>query len=318
MKFKLALLLSLISSSLLAGSFPETWGYLMKGEESSLPARSSLTDIACFSASVDEDGNLTGGALQPPSLPGGASALRSHLVVTFPWNMTLSHIYLNPELPFYHRILSGIVQRSAPFQGVQIDIESVSSKDRVAFQSFLVAVKKALPHGKVFSVAVPARWDAYARTNPEDPFNYAFINQVADRVVVMAYDEHHRTGAAGPIASLPWCQKIYAHALRTIDPDKLIMGIPLYGRSWQSPSFAKAYKNPDILRELRAKNIRPVTDWKTGGTYSFEETVSVQVYFETPESLAAKMNLYAVRPICGVAFWRISQEPQGFWETLLR
>jgi spore germination protein YaaH len=317
MNVKFALVLSLIASSLLADSFPETWGYLMKGEEASFPARSTLTDVACFSASVDEDGKLTGGALQPPSLPGGATTLRSHLVITFPWNTTLAHIYLDPDLPFYHRILSGIVERSAPFQGVQIDIESVSTKDRAAFQSFLVAVKKALPPGKIFSVAVPARWDAYARTNPEDPFNYAFVNQVADRVIVMAYDEHHRTGAAGPIASLPWCQKIYAYALQTIDPDKLVMGIPLYGRSWQSPSFAKAYKNLEILRELRAKTIRPTTDRETGGTYQFQETVSVQVYFETRESLAAKLNLYAARPIRGVAVWRISQEPPGFWESLL-
>lgn len=313
----LCLLISL-GTTAAAQAFPETWAYLMKGEEKLFTAGTTLSDIACFSAAVDPDGNLSGGHMEPPSLPGADPDARYHLVITIPWNTTLAHIYLNPDLPFRQRIIDGIVERSGPFDGIQIDFESISAKDGTAYLNFLAAVKKALPGEKLFSVAVMARWESHKAKHPDDAFDYPFIGMIADRVIVMAYDEHYRGGSAGPIASLPWCTEIYDYALKTIPADKLIMGIPLYGRGWQTPSLAKSYKNREIVSELSRKNITPSTTGRNGSTYSFEETVKVDVHFETVQSLNAKMNLYAMQPIRGVAFWRIGQEPEGFWQALIK
>lgn len=317
MKYVLfALLLGLSVLPGQAKPFPETWAYLMKGEEALFPAHAAITDIGCFSASVNGDGNLTGGHLAPPALPGAMTETRYHLVVTLPWNSTLAHIYLNPQLPFREQIIAGIVERAQPFDGLQIDFESIAKEDGTAYLNFLAAVKKALPKEKVFSVAVMARWKEHKQKNPNDAFDYPFIGMIADRVVVMAYDEHYRGGSAGSIASLPWCEKIYHYAIKTIPVEKLVMGIPLYGRGWQTPSLAKAYKNREIVAELREKNIQPSADPELGGSYSFSETVHVQVHFETTQSLDAKMQLYSQQPIRGVAFWRIGQGPETFWKAL--
>lgn len=313
-----AFLLFLSAAACLAQTyaFPETWAYLMKGEEQAFPAESPITDIACFSAEVDGDGHLKGGHLRPPSLPTANPAARYHLVITIPWNSTLAHIYLDPKLPFRDRIIADIVERSLAFDGVQIDIESVAKADGTAYLNFLAAVRKALPKDKIFSVAVMARWAAHKAANPDDAFDYPFIGMIADRVIVMAYDEHYRGGSPGPIASLPWCEKIYAYALSTIDPEKLIMGIPLYGRGWQSPSLARAYKNSEIVEELLNKKIRSQWDPATGGTYSFTDTVTITVHYETMQSLETKVNFYRKGAIRGLAFWRIGQEPEGFWAQL--
>lgn len=299
-----------------AGRFPEKWAYLMKGEEKYFPTQSSITDVACFSASVDADGHLSDGHTTPPNLPGAHPGTRYHLVVTIPWNSTLAHIYLDPALPFRQRIIDGILARCAPFDGIQIDFESISASDGTAYLNFLAAVRKALPKDKLFSVAVMARWADHKKKNPNDAFDYPFIGMIADRVVVMAYDEHYRGGSPGPIASLPWCEKIYEYALATIPREKLVMGIPLYGRGWQTPTLAKAYKHSEIVDEMRARNLRPKPNGQDGDTYSFQETVTVDVYFETLDSLQAKLDLYGKSPIQGVAFWRISQEPDGLWQLL--
>ena len=311
------LLLTLFALPVMGSSpFPETWAYLMKGEESLFPDRSPITDVACFSAKVDGDGFLKGGHLRPPALSGTNPGTRYHLVVTIPWNFTLAHIFLDPELPFRSRIIKSITERSKPFDGVQIDFESINKADGTAYLNFLAAVKKALPKDKLFSVAVMARWKEHKEKNPTDAFDYPFIGEIADRVVVMAYDEHYSGGSHGPISSLPWCRKIYSYALSTIEPGKLIMGIPLYGRGWQTPSFARAYKNSDIVDELMNRGIKSTWDPETGGTYSFDETVTVTVHYETTQSLDAKLNLYRQHPICGVAYWRIGQEPKDFWKHL--
>jgi len=306
------LLLTLLLCTAQTSAFPETWAYLMTGEETHFPATSPISDVACFSAQVDGNGHLQGGHTTPPVLPGANPGTRYHLVITIPWNTTLAHIYLDPELPFRNRIISDIVERSKPFDGVQIDFESIGKADGTAYLNFLAAVKKALPEGKVFSVAVMARWEAHKKKNPRDAFDYPFIGRIADRVVVMAYDEHYGGGGHGPIASLPWCKNIYDYALKTIDPNKLVMGVPLYGRGWQTPSLAKAYKNRAIVAELLKKGIK--SKWaKDGASYSFTETVNVNVHYETTQSLNEKRDLYSTEPIRGIAYWRIGQEPRGFW-----
>jgi GH18 family chitinase len=317
MKGILLVLLATASAALASpDAFSEVWAYLMKGEEADFPARSPITDVACFSAQVSGDGLLEGGHAAPPALPGARSGTRYHLVVTIPWNPTLAGLYLDPDLPLRRRIIDQIVERSAPFDGIQIDFESINRKDGTRYLNFLVDLKKALPGDKLFSIAVMARWAEHKQKNPDDAFDYPFISMIADRVVIMAYDEHYRGGPPGPIASLAWCEKIYTYACSTIRPDKLVMGIPLYGRGWQTPSLARAYKHREIADEQREKEIQPAENPETGGTFSYTEAVTVTVYYETLESLDAKLSLYRRQPIRGVAFWRISQEPQGFWEQL--
>ena len=316
MKLFILTLLPLFTAFASEARVNETWAYLMKGEEKYFPATSPITDIGCFSASVDSDGNLSGGHLTPPSLPGTGPNTRYHLVITIPWSTTLSHIYLDPKLPFRQRIIDGIVERCTPFDGLQIDIESVSSKDKPSYLKFLMAVKNALPKDKIFSVAVMARWADHKKANPADAFDYPFIGKVADRVIIMAYDEHYSGGGHGPIASLPWCKKIYDYALQTIPAEKIVMGIPLYGRSWQKEKTAGALRNPAVWTDLRIRGAQLESTPANGGSYSYTTNVTMNVHFESLPSLNAKMDLYGSNPIRGIAFWRISQGPRGFWDQI--
>jgi spore germination protein YaaH len=305
--------------SITAAPKPEIWAYLFNDEEKYFPTKSSITDIACFSAQVDGDGNLKGGSKKPLNLnTSDTNNIRYHLVISAPWNSTLLHIFLNKELPIRNKIITNIVEQAKQFDGVQIDFESINSADGTAFFNFLIDLKKALPPEKILSVAVRARWKEYMQKHPNDAFNYPMIGKIADRIIIMAYDEHYSSSKPGPIASTPWCKKIYSHALETLPPEKIIMGIPFYGRSWQSPtSFAHAYKNNAILDEIKQRNIVSIHSSKNGANYTFNESVQVTVFYETIQSLEAKIRLYSSTPIRGIAFWRLGQEPDQFWEKLI-
>ena len=313
-KLFITLLLGLTPLVALATQSTEIWAYLYKGEEKYFPTTSPITDIACFSAKVDGDGHLAGGHLTPPTLPGTSSNTRYHLVVTIPWNTTLAHIYLSPELPFRERIIADIAERSIPFDGIQIDFEGISAADGTAYLNFLGAVKKALPPSKCFSVAVMARWKSHKEKHPNDAFDYPFIGMIADRVIIMAYDEHYGSGSAGPIASLPWCKKIFDYARETIPAEKLIMGIPLYGRGWQQEKTTKTFRNRDVWTNIRINQPQVKNNATNGGSYSYTTKVTVKVHFESMPSLDAKTELY--KPARGIAFWRIGQEPINFWNHL--
>ena len=308
-------ILCILMISFSASANNEVWAYLMKGEESFYPKKSSITDIAHFDLKVKKDGTLTESLTKPPALNNLDTSVRHHLVITAPYNADLFHHYLDKELPFRSNIIRSIVEKSRFFDGIQIDFEGIHSDDGTAFINFLIFLKSALPKDKILSVAVMARWESYMKKYPMDAYNYKLIGKIADRVIVMAYDEHYRTGKAGPIASEAWCSKIFNHALKSIPNKKIIMGIPLYGRAWQDDVKPKVSKQIDVNNELEKRNLMTKKNPETGGSFSYKETITVNVFHETLESIKNKQALYLAQPIQGLAYWRIGQEPDNFWKS---
>ena len=291
-------------------AFTQNWGYLMKGEERYLSGTEPLTDIGYFSAQVTDTGRL-GASVPRPSLPGRLRRVRIHLVISTPANKALMYFCLNRDPKTRSDLLNDIVSHSAPFDGVQIDFEVMRAEERNAYLSFLSELKRKLPTNKVLSVALPAR-TAVAN----DAFPYASIAAIVDRVIIMAYDEHWRTGPPGPVASIQWCKRVCQFAQKEIPGGKLVMGIPLYGRLWQRETIAKALKYPETL-SLWQKD-KPLVN-RTAGQIPFFEikrTVSGVAYFEDMRSLKEKLTLYKGLGIAGIGFWRVGQGPAALWTVL--
>ena len=75
--------------------------------------------------------------------------------------------------------------------------------------------------GKLVAVTLPLEGDGWS------PAQFA---QVADKVILMAYDEHWQSGMAGPIASNDWFTQKVAAALKSMPADKAIpLGISSNG-----------------------------------------------------------------------------------------
>ena len=56
--------------------------------------------------------------------------------------------------------------------------------------------------------------------------------QVADKVILMAYDEHYQDGPAGPIASNAWFYNEVINALHQLPADKTIVALGSYAYDW--------------------------------------------------------------------------------------
>ncbi|MBN1501898.1 MAG: hypothetical protein JW982_17205, partial [Spirochaetes bacterium] len=48
----------------------------------------------------------------------------------------------------------------------------------------------------------------------------------------------------------------------------------------------------------------------------FKTTIDVTVYFETSASIMKKIDMYDRKKIKGIGFWRLSMEPENFWEKI--
>ncbi len=289
--------------------FREVWGYLMRGEEHELKGNEPLTDICYFSARVDRNGKLAG----PRDLPGAVKnrSARWHLVVAEISNSLLIGTCIDPSRPAREALIKDINDFSGSFAGVQIDFEAVNPWDRDNYISFLADLKALLGPEKILSVALPARVRKVA-----DAYDYAAVAAVADRVVVMAYDQHWSTGEPGPVASLPWCRDVAAYAKSAIPVGKLVMGVPLYGRAWQEVQHGGALRDSRVKEILSRKRPRVEVDPEKGPSMVYTEKVRVRAYFNTLETLTERTRLYSKEGALGVAFWRIGQGDARLWDHI--
>lgn len=287
--------------------FREIWAYLMNGDEKYLTNTLPITDLGYFGAGLNNFGKLTG----VPDIKKIASFTgKKHLVIAEGANFALIHFCLSSEYPMREALIQAIILAAQPYDGVQIDFEAVHGSDKENYISFLARLKLLLGD-KIFSVALPAR----TRTIDE-PYDYERISQLADKVIVMAYDEHWSGGSPGSIASLVWCEKVAQYAISKIGYDKLIMGLPLYGRAWSDINPAKAYRHSTISQLLIDKKIDELSRENDIPFFQYQETVTVQVYFEDVLSLLSRLRLYKTALVRGISFWKLGQEDFTVWNHL--
>lgn len=311
MKHLAVLLLWSFSHVLFASApvaFTEVWGYLMAGEEQALDASMPITDIGYFGAGLNNFGQLTG--VPDRSKLNGWNG-RVHLVIAEVSNPALSHFCLNPDYGIRPALIQSIADAAKDFDGVQIDFETVASSDRDHYLSFLKEIKASIGN-KTLSVALPAR----TRKIKEDAYDYKKISRIADRIIVMAYDEHWSGSIPGPIASLDWCSRVAAWARSKIGSEKLVMGLPFYGRAWGDVNPSKAYRFSTLATLMNDKSITAVNRSGDIPWFEYEQTVRVKVYYEDSRSIFARSLLYRDAKVQKIAFWRLGLEDPGVWESL--
>ena len=113
-----------------------------------------------------------------------------------------------------------------------------------------------------------------------------------------------------------WCERVARYCLEVIGPEKLIMGLPFYGRSWGSVSANRAYIYSSIESLMREQNIEGISRLNGIPNFKYEVPLSVTVYYEDDYSLSARLEMYKKMGVQAVGFWRLGQETQAFWPLL--
>ena len=287
--------------------FREIWGYVLDGREADLAKARPVSDVGYFGAGVNAFGQLTG---VPDRNKLRGYAARAHLVVALLSNQSLTHFTLHPRYGVRDRLLAEIVAASVPYDGVQLDYESIHRDDMDAFIDFLIALREAIPQ-KVLSIALPARVSA-----SHDWFGYARIAGIVDRIIVMAYDEHWSGSGPGPIASMDWGERVARYATSQIPAEKLVMGAPFYGRSWASENPAKAHIHSTIERIRAEAGVGEVQRKDGIPWFTRDVTVRVTTWYEDAQSNTLRLFRYQSAGVRNIAFWRVGQEDPEIWTKL--
>ena len=290
--------------------FKELWGYVMIGEESFLSADYPLTDVGYFVSAVNNFSDFAPVPKRADKFPNFKG--RVHIVSSVD-SKAQAHLLLDPKLPLRNKIIKQIVKEAQDYDGVQIDWEVVMKDDNRNFWNFLKMLKKRL-HGKMLTVAIPAR----TRTLEKDAYDYAELSKIADKIIVMAYDEHWSTSEPGPIASLAWCKRIADYSKTVIPEEKLVMGCPFYARAWNDECVGRKayrmYRVDNVIKDVQAKTFKISANGDLSFTY--DTTTRVTMFYDTVESSLKRCRNYKENQIDRLAFWRVGQENPEFWENI--
>ena len=293
-----------VDADLPVSAFGEVWAYVVSGREAALRRGLPLSDICYDILDINSYGKLTG---TPSREKLGAFPGRVHLMVRCD-SYALTHFILKPDSSERKNLLADLAARTQPFDGLQIDFEYVPREDAGNFVSFLAELRGLL-RGKRLSIAMKAAY----RKSDDIMRNYEMIAPLVDRILIMAYDEHWSGSKSGPVASLPWCKRVAEYALGIMGKEKLIMGIPFYGRAWGNvnPSRALVYSGIESL--MRENGVDEISRENGVPFFAYEAPVAVTVYYEDAYSLAARMEMYRSLGVAAVGFWRLGQETAAVW-----
>ncbi len=209
------------------------------------------------------------------------------------------------------------------YAGIHIDFEAVNASDAPHLTAFMRELAAHLrPRGKLVTQAVVAR-TSDVPTTWGGAYDYRSLAEVNDYIVVMAYDFHYAGGSPGPVAPLTWVQRVVAYVTTQVPPDKLILGIPLYGYDWDvtagPPARSVRYDQvQELLRRSGATSGYDATEHEAWIRYTDEQGHRHEVWHADVRSVTARLNLALDRGLAGVALWRLGHEDPAVWPELAR
>ena len=236
------------------------------------------------------------------------------------------------------RAIASLVElcRRHGYWGIQFDVENINIQDRDRFTAWFTEAANALHAGGfTISAAIVHQTDdlagptGYHRFLADSwrTFDLAALGTVADFLSVMSYDQHTRRTPPGPVAGLPWMRAIVDHFLEYMPPEKLSLGIPLYGDYWSArpdpgPERARTSANSvswfwgSGLAERNGATIKwddvqqvPYAQLDVGGTFEW-------LYLENARSFSAKLGLARERRLRGFSAWVLGPEDPEIWRVL--
>ncbi len=216
--------------------------------------------------------------------------------------------------------------------GVNVDIENVTHLYRQHYTDFCSKLKYKMPD-KIVSVSVaanPYNW----QLGWHGCYDYAALANATDYLMIMGYDESYLGGPSGPVASGGWVEKSVQYALNYATADKIVLGVPFFGRYWKEGDSVGGYglTNMDIENLISNYDTRKVyhDNYQSAQLFlSLKDTDvmpklwggrvltpgNYEIWYDDSQALAYKLGLIDKYKLRGSGSWAMGQDTPSTWQT---
>jgi len=238
----------------------------------------------------------------------------------------LIHEVLNNQQTYTHLITTvANTMTERGFKALNIDFEYIPPEDHELYNNFLRDITQHLHQfGYLVSTAVAPKYNADQQGILYESHDYRAHGEIVDFVIIMTYEWGWTGGPPRAVAPLNEVAKVINYAITEIPPEKIMMGIPLYGYHWTLPfvegeSRAAALSTAAAISLARERKAAIEYDNTAQSPhFSFYDTEHKQhiVWFEDARSLQAKFNLVKQYGLRGVSYWKLGIEADTNWYLL--
>lgn len=245
------------------------------------------------------------------------------------WDRTIGRAALENRDKLTDEIVQAINEYN--LDGINVDIENLTESDKKDYIDLVKMLRDKLPSEKEVSISVAA--------NPKGltigwhgSYDYSELSKYCDYLLIMAYDESYFGSLPGPVASISFVEESIKYALKRVPAEKIVLGIPYYGRYWNLSETKGGYGidlnkirelvkkyNGEIVFDSKSKSPKAVFTINYGDEKSYVYGRELKpgryvVWFENQESIKEKLILVQKYNLKGTGSWSLGQEIEEFWE----
>lgn len=233
---------------------------------------------------------------------------------------------------------SGRDGETVHFDGVVVDFEALRASQKANYTAFLQELRRQLGSRPLYVAIHPV----LAGSAYYDGYDYAAIGQLADRVILMAYDydatalteaEMAQGYTSTPLSPLNQVyQAVRACLAGGIPADKLLLGVSMDTAQWKltngavinATAYHPSYAAVSARLSTGCTVVYPNYSYNPYATYtdSSDNTQNI-LWFENQSSIAAKAELARLMGLKGLSVWRLGTIPTdgsnglNIWQTLM-
>ncbi|MDP4108816.1 MAG: S-layer homology domain-containing protein, partial [Bacillota bacterium] len=206
--------------------------------------------------------------------------------------------------------------------------ENLTELQRADYTRFVKLLREKIPPGKEVSVAVASNPWGTAK-GWQGSYDYGALGEYADYIFIMTYDEHYSGGSPGAVASLNFVEKSIQYALRNVPKEKIVVGIPFYGRLWSTDGsinglgislnriqeLIKKYPHKVFVDAASGSPVAHIT--VTDGFTLNGRTIKAgnyAIWYEDADSIKQKLALVGKYGLKGAGNWSAGQETPDVWD----
>ncbi|WP_029421196.1 glycosyl hydrolase family 18 protein [Alicyclobacillus macrosporangiidus] len=212
--------------------------------------------------------------------------------------------------------------RSKGFRGINVDFEHMRPTDRPLYNQFIRELGRIVrPAGMSLSIALGPKTSDDPMAQWMGAFDYRTLGAEVDFLMLMTYEWGWVGGPPMAVAPLNQVRAVLDYATSVIPPQKILMGISLYGYDWPLPypagGRASGIAN-NTAQNLAIREQVPI-QWEHPSAspffrYRTRELEERVVWFDDALSVSAKLNLVYEYNLRGVSYWVLGNSfPQNWY-----